>query len=153
MALLNKMSVFRILSLSLSLSLSRTAARMLKIPNARSHTIARTPHKHKQHLLTRATVRVNPSTAPAACKLDISRLNDATEDSPANGRCLFRKSCNIYFQWLCVLMKILLHGSAKKKTQRANVCSPNILRTVRRTTIRFLIELLVRRTWYRTVQT
>ena len=30
----------------------------------------------------------------------------------------------------------------------ANVCSPNILRTVRRTTIRFLIELLVRRTWF-----
>ena len=31
----------------------------------------------------------------------------------------------------------------------ANVCSPNILRTVRRTVIRFLIELLVRRTWFR----
>ena len=29
----------------------------------------------------------------------------------------------------------------------ANVCSPNILRTVRRTIIHFLIELLVRRTW------
>ena len=29
-----------------------------------------------------------------------------------------------------------------------NVCSPNILRTVRRTMIRFLIELLVRRTWF-----
>ena len=28
------------------------------------------------------------------------------------------------------------------------VCSPNILRTVRRTIIRFLIELLVRRTWF-----
>ena len=28
------------------------------------------------------------------------------------------------------------------------VCSSNILRTVRRTTIRFLIELLVRRTWF-----
>ena len=28
------------------------------------------------------------------------------------------------------------------------VCSPNILRTVRRTTIRFLIELLLRRTWF-----
>ena len=32
----------------------------------------------------------------------------------------------------------------------ANVCSPNILRTVRRTMIRFLIELLVRRTWFET---
>ena len=30
----------------------------------------------------------------------------------------------------------------------ANVCSPNILWTVRRTMIRFLIELLVRRTWF-----
>ena len=30
----------------------------------------------------------------------------------------------------------------------ANVCSPKILRTVRRTMIRFLIELLVRRTWF-----
>ena len=30
----------------------------------------------------------------------------------------------------------------------ANVCSPNILRTVRRTMICFLIELLVRRTWF-----
>ena len=30
----------------------------------------------------------------------------------------------------------------------ANVCSPNILRTVRRTMIRFLIEVLARRTWF-----
>ena len=30
----------------------------------------------------------------------------------------------------------------------ADVCSPNILRTLRRTMIRFLIELLVRRTWF-----
>ena len=30
----------------------------------------------------------------------------------------------------------------------ANVCSPNILRTVRRTMIRFLIELFVRRIWF-----
>ena len=30
----------------------------------------------------------------------------------------------------------------------ANVCSPNILRTLRRTMIRFLIELLVRRMWF-----
>ena len=29
-----------------------------------------------------------------------------------------------------------------------NVCLPNILRTVRRTMIRFLTELLVRRTWF-----
>ena len=31
----------------------------------------------------------------------------------------------------------------------ANVCSPNILRTLRRTMIRFLIALLVRRIWFR----
>ena len=31
----------------------------------------------------------------------------------------------------------------------ANVCSPNILRTVQRTMIRFLIGLLVRWTWFR----
>ena len=30
----------------------------------------------------------------------------------------------------------------------ANVCSPNILRTLRRTMIRFLIKLLVRRIWF-----
>ena len=30
----------------------------------------------------------------------------------------------------------------------ANVCSLNILRTIRRTMIRFFIELLVRRTWF-----
>ena len=30
----------------------------------------------------------------------------------------------------------------------ANVCLPNILRTVRRTIIRFLTELLIRRTWF-----
>ena len=30
----------------------------------------------------------------------------------------------------------------------ANVCSSNILRTLRRTMIPFLIELLIRRTWF-----
>ena len=30
----------------------------------------------------------------------------------------------------------------------ANVCSPSILRAVRRTMIRFFMELLVRRTWF-----
>ena len=38
--------------------------------------------------------------------------------------------------------------SVKPVLNWANVCSPNILRTVRRTMIRFLIELLVRRTWF-----
>ena len=49
-----------------------------------------------------------------------------------------------------------LHHSGQFSTQRhlkpflnwANVCSPNILRTLRRTMIRFLIELLVCRTWF-----
>ena len=36
--------------------------------------------------------------------------------------------------------------SLKPVPNWANVCSPNILRTLRRTVIRFLIELLVRRT-------
>ena len=38
--------------------------------------------------------------------------------------------------------------SLKPVLNWANVCSPNILRTVRRTMIRFLTELLVRRTWF-----
>ena len=38
--------------------------------------------------------------------------------------------------------------SLKPVLNWANVCPPNILRTVRRTMIRFLIELLVRRTWF-----
>ena len=39
-------------------------------------------------------------------------------------------------------------GALKPVLNWANVCSPKILRTVRRTMIRFLIELLVRRTWF-----
>ena len=38
--------------------------------------------------------------------------------------------------------------SLKPVLNWANVCSPNILRTVRQTMIRFLIELLVRRTCF-----
>ena len=38
--------------------------------------------------------------------------------------------------------------SVKPVLNRANVCSPNILRTLRRTRIRFLIEHLVRRIWF-----
>ena len=38
--------------------------------------------------------------------------------------------------------------SLKPVLNWANVCSPNIIRTVRRTMIRFLIELSVRRTWF-----
>ena len=39
-------------------------------------------------------------------------------------------------------------GQVKPVLNWANVCSPNILRTLRRTMIRFLIELLVRRIWF-----
>ena len=39
-------------------------------------------------------------------------------------------------------------ASLKPVLNWANVCSPNILRTLRRTMIRFLIELLVRRIWF-----
>ena len=40
------------------------------------------------------------------------------------------------------------HVCLKPVLNWANVCSPNILRTVQRTMIRFLIELFVRRTWF-----
>ena len=39
-------------------------------------------------------------------------------------------------------------GGLKPVLNWANVCAPNILRTVRRSMVRFLIELLVRRTWF-----
>ena len=45
---------------------------------------------------------------------------------------------------LCVTTLLML----KPVLYWANVCSPNILRTVRRTMIRLLIEHLVRRTWF-----
>ena len=45
-------------------------------------------------------------------------------------------------------LKINVQGPFKPVLNWANVCSPNILRTLRRTRIRFLIELLVRRTWF-----
>ena len=45
--------------------------------------------------------------------------------------------------------EVLPLTSLKPVLNWANVCSPNILRTVRRTMICFLIELLVRRAWFR----
>ena len=47
---------------------------------------------------------------------------------------------NARFRESCFKLKPVLNW--------ANVCSPNILRTLRRTMIRFIIELLVRRTWF-----
>ena len=43
---------------------------------------------------------------------------------------------------------VLGSPSLKPVLNWANVCSPNILRTLRRTMIRCLIEFLVRRTWF-----
>ena len=44
--------------------------------------------------------------------------------------------------------EVLPLTSLKPVLNWADVCSPNILRTLRRTMIRFLIERLVRRTWF-----
>ena len=44
--------------------------------------------------------------------------------------------------------EVLVLTSLKPVLNWANVCSPNISRTVRRTMIHFLIELLVRRIWF-----
>ena len=46
------------------------------------------------------------------------------------------------------LLSSTLQRCFKPVLNWANVCSPNILGTVRRAMIRFLIELLVRRTWF-----
>ena len=46
---------------------------------------------------------------------------------------------------VCVRVRVCV-CCVKPVLNWANVCSPNILRTVRRTMIRFLIELLIRRT-------
>ena len=45
-------------------------------------------------------------------------------------------------------MQSLIVTALKPVLNLANVCSPNILRTLRRTMIRFLIELLIRRIWF-----
>ena len=44
--------------------------------------------------------------------------------------------------------EVTLYNNWANVLNWAKVCSPNILRTVRQTMIRFLIELLVRRTWF-----
>ena len=44
--------------------------------------------------------------------------------------------------------EVPLLTSLKPVLNWTNLCSPNILRTLRRTMIRFLIELLVRRIWF-----
>ena len=49
--------------------------------------------------------------------------------------------------WGYLFDDTLTIASVKPVLNWANVCSPNILRTVRRTMVRFLTELLIRRTW------
>ena len=56
---------------------------------------------------------------------------------------------------ICFLTELLVHQTWFGQFNEiyfilnwADVCSPNILRTVRRTMICFLIELLVHRTWF-----
>ena len=53
----------------------------------------------------------------------------------------------VLFQ-LFVTNLLLFEHQQKTALNWANVCSPNILWTVQRTMIRFLIELLVRRIWF-----
>ena len=53
---------------------------------------------------------------------------------------------SLYFGHL--VERLISRYALKPVLNWANVCSPIILRTVRRTMIRFLIELLVRRTWF-----
>ena len=62
------------------------------------------------------------------------------------GECLFAEhtSCAPKVTYTRAVSAVWL----KPVLKWANVCSPNILRTLRRTMIRFLIELLVRRTWF-----
>ena len=60
---------------------------------------------------------------------------------------------NVWFNLSCLLqtysrLSIIEKLVVKPVFNWANVCSPNVLRTLRRTMIRFLIELLVRRTWF-----
>ena len=60
---------------------------------------------------------------------------------------------NVWFNLSCLLqtysrLSIIEKLVVKLVFNWANVCSPNVLRTLRRTMIRFLIELLVRRTWF-----
>ena len=61
---------------------------------------------------------------------------------------LFVASSFNMWGWWHVWPDCHLFISLKPVLNWANVCSPNILRTARRTMIRFLIELLVRRTWF-----
>jgi len=49
----------------------------------------------------------------------------------------------------CFKLRRHVKACVKPVLNWANVCSRSILRTVRRTMIRFLIELLTRRTWFR----
>ena len=70
------------------------------------------------------------------------KKNSARNPGPVFNNGLIKKQeTDIIFHTVCTeILKPVLNW--------ANVCSPNILRTLRRTMIRFLIELLARRTWF-----
>ena len=58
---------------------------------------------------------------------------------------------DVYQQAFATLLqkqRLTHQGKARSVLNWANVCSPNILRKLRRTMISFLIELLVHRTWF-----
>jgi len=72
----------------------------------------------------------------ALCKLRSLKQTGMQLDGTGSARKQIIKPCSCHSETL------------KPVLNWANVCSPNILQTVRRTMIRFLIELLVRRTWF-----
>ena len=96
--------------------------------------------RHNKHVFV--ATKMIPVAAPANDEKDASH-DEKSEDSRGwhggnrNVWSLQQRSDNLECQRQIV----------KPVLNWANVCSPNILRTVRRTMIRFLIELLVRRIW------
>ena len=73
--------------------------------------------------------------------------------------CIYIFSCRSCFK-LCAIVALCAWAQGKMNSlgkasdrfkpvlNQVNVCSPNILRTVQRTMICFLIEILVHRTWF-----
>ena len=72
-------------------------------------------------------------------------LTNNSKRSPAFAAQLHLPTHDIFWANL----KVQLHLPPLKPVLNwANICSPNILRTLRQTMIRFLIELFVRRIWF-----
>ena len=104
---------------------------MFALFSAWSHTIGASEKFHYNHQRMKYAVARRATHSLACMKA---------------GRFDFHTRCNA----LRVAMAVQITRVKRKKPvlNWANVCSPNILRTVRRTIIRLLIELLVRRTWF-----